>query len=54
MKAMNEGDVEPRVTEVSRFTGPLWLLTGTTEAVTGARSSESMISGTTGDIDDNT
>nr|CDJ97133.1 endonuclease-reverse transcriptase HmRTE-e01 [Haemonchus contortus] len=32
-----------------RFTGPLWLVTGTNGDVTGARSRKSMINGTTGD-----
>nr|CDJ80616.1 RNA-directed DNA polymerase (reverse transcriptase) domain containing protein [Haemonchus contortus] len=36
-----------------RFTGPLWLVTGTNGDVTGARSRKSMISGTTDDIGDN-
>uniref|UniRef100_A0A0N4WLV2 Recep_L_domain domain-containing protein n=1 Tax=Haemonchus placei TaxID=6290 RepID=A0A0N4WLV2_HAEPC len=35
-----------------RFTGPLWLVTGTNGDVTGARSRISMINGTTGDTGD--
>uniref|UniRef100_W6NPV8 Transcription factor E2F dimerisation partner (TDP) domain containing protein n=1 Tax=Haemonchus contortus TaxID=6289 RepID=W6NPV8_HAECO len=33
-----------------RFTGPLWLVTGTNGDVTGARSRKSMINGTTGRV----
>ncbi|XGW33862.1 hypothetical protein V3C99_017941 [Haemonchus contortus] len=51
-KALSETTVKPLSLERGRFTGPLWLVTGTNGDVTDARSRNSTIHGMTGDTRD--